>query len=138
MVYDYYLQTCNIKVKIKLSLYTFKAYRRTRAVAACILNLGSRRRWVVNLMPQPSCPRASLDVLKKKEPLSPAQTQTPTCQAHTQITLPTFRMWRILFFFEIQQNSFNKTSSNSEILIIRHLRVIPRLDGDFQMEYSSD
>jgi hypothetical protein len=43
-VYNFYLLTCNIKVKIKLSLYTIKAYRRMRAVAACFLNLGSRRR----------------------------------------------------------------------------------------------
>lgn len=79
-------------------------------------------------MPQLPCPRARLDVLKKKKSLAPARTQTPTCQAHTLITIPTSRMWRILFFYDIQQNSFNQTSSDSEILIIRHLRVIPRLE----------
>lgn len=127
-MYDFYLLTCNIKVKIKLSLYIFKAYRRTSDVAACILNLGSRRRWAVSITPQLPCPRASLDVLKKKKLLAPAWTRTPTCQAHTLITIPTSRMWRILFFYEIQWNSCNQTSSNSEILIIRRLRVIPRVE----------
>ena len=127
-MYDFYLRTCDIKVKIKLSLYSFKAYRRMRAVASCILNLGSRRKWMVNITPQLPCPRASLDVLKKKKPLSPAGTRAPTCQAHTLITMPTSRIWRILLFYEIQQNSFNQTSRNLEILIIRHLRVIPSLE----------
>lgn len=99
-----------------------------RAVAACILNLGSRRKWVVNITPQLPCPRASLDVLKRKRPLPPAGTWAPTCQAHTLITVPTSRIWRILFFYEIQQTSFNQTSRNLEILIIRHLRVIPSLE----------
>jgi hypothetical protein len=78
-------------------------------------------------MPQLPCPRASLDVLKKKNPLAPARTQTPTCQAHALITIPTSRMWRI-FFYEVQWYSFNQTSSNSEILIIMHLKVIPKLE----------
>jgi len=39
--------------EVKLSLYTMKAYKRSRGTAPLTFNLGTRWRWVVNIMPQP-------------------------------------------------------------------------------------
>lgn len=76
--------------------------------------------WVVNIMPQLPCPRACHDALKKEKknfgPILPSP--YPNYYTNIQNVKNIILLW----------NSFNQMSSNSEILTIRHLRVIPRLE----------